>query len=182
MALKPTTAIVRADVRIFSAGSADGAPTTQIYNGPVTPSTRLSPIPAEIVDAFRAAAPAIEAFAQEQGLLIERYRRGKPAWELRFARRFGGEAVIAISYRERTGHVLDVSAVWWVDDPATQTRRLRSEKVAVYDRRAAPATLTQQLDDALTIVDRWTLDDLGPPHGPFKPAPEEPAGRELRPR
>jgi hypothetical protein len=148
----------------------------------VTPSPRLSPIPAEIVDAFRAVAPAIEAFAQKQGLLIERYRRGKPAWELRFARRLGGEVVIAIGYRERTGHVLDVSAVWWVDDPATQTRRLRSEKVAVYDRRAAPATLSQQLDDALTIVDRWTLDDLGPPHGPFKPAPEEPAGRELRPR
>ena len=182
MALKPTTAIVRADLRIFSAGSADGAPTTQIYNGPVTPSTRLSPIPAEIVDAFRAVAPALEAFAQEHGLLIERYRRGKPAWELRFTRRLGGEAEIAISYRERTGHVLDVSAVWWVDDPATQTRRLRSEKVAAYDRRAAPATLAQQLDDALTIVERWTLDDLGPPHGPFKPAPEEPAGRELRPR
>ena len=148
----------------------------------MTPPTRLSPIPAEIVDAFRAVAPAVEAFAQEQGLLIERYRRGKPAWELRFARRLGGEAVIAISYRERTGHVLDVSAVWWVDDPATQSRRLRSEKIAVHDRRAAPAALAQQLDEALTIVDGWSLDDLGPPHGPFRPAPEEPAGRELRQR
>ena len=148
----------------------------------MAPPTRLSPIPAEIVDAFRAVAPAVEAFAQEQGLLIERYRRGKPAWELRFARGLGGEAVIAISYRERTGHVLDVSAVWWVDDPATHTRRLRSEKVAVYDRRAAPATLAQHLNAALTIVDRWTLEDLGPPHGPFKPAPEEPTGRALRPR
>jgi hypothetical protein len=148
----------------------------------VTPSTRLSPIPAEIVDAFRPVAPTVEAFAQAQGLLIERYRRGKPAWELRFVRRLGGEAVIAISYRERTGHVLDVSAVWWLDDPAAKTRRLRSEKVAVYDRRGAPAVLAQQLEAALTIVDGWTLDDLGPPHGPFKPAPEEPAGRELRPR
>jgi hypothetical protein len=148
----------------------------------VTPPTRLSPIPAEIVDAFRAVAPAIEAFAQERGLLIERYRRGKPTWELRFARRLGGEAVIAISYRERTGHVLDVSAVWWVDDAATQSRRLRSEKIAVYDRRAAPAALAQQLDEALTTVDGWTRNDLGPPHGPFRPAPEEPAGRELRQR
>lgn len=148
----------------------------------MTPSTRLSPIPAEIVDAFRAVAPAVEAFARQRGLLIDRYRRGKPSWELRFARRLGGEAVIAISYRERTGHVLDVSAVWWLDDPAAQTRRLRSEKVAVYDRRAAPAALAQQLDEALTIVDRWTLNDLGPPHGPFKPAPEEPAGHELRAR
>jgi hypothetical protein len=148
----------------------------------VTPSTRLSPIPAEIVDAFRTVAPAIEAFAQEQGLLIERYRRGKPAWELRFARQLGGEAVIAISYRERTGHVLDVNGVWWVDDPATQTRRLRSEKIGVYDRRAVPAALAQQLKNALTIVDRWTLEDLGPPHGPFKPAPEEAAGHQLRQR
>ena len=148
----------------------------------MTPPTRLSPIPTEIVDAFRAVAPAIEAFAQERGLLIERYRRGKPAWELRFARRLGGEAVIAISYRERTGHVLDVSAVWWLDDPATRSRRLRSEKIAVYDRRAAPDALAQRLDEALTIVDNWTLDDLGPPHGPFKPAPEEPAGRELKRR
>ncbi|MEA2667103.1 MAG: hypothetical protein QOJ33_37 [Chloroflexota bacterium] len=148
----------------------------------MTPPTRLAPIPPEIVDAFRSVAPAIEALAQERGLLIERYRRGKPAWELRFARRLGGEAVIAISYRERTGHVLDVSAVWWVDDPATQTRRLRSEKIGVYDRRAATAALAQQLDQALAIVDGWALDDLGPPHGPFKPAPDEPAGRELRPR
>jgi hypothetical protein len=148
----------------------------------VSPSTRLSPIPAEIVDAFRAVAPAVEAFAQERGLLIERYRRGKPAWELRFARRLGGEAVIAISYRERTGHVLDVSAVWWLDDPATQTRRLRSEKIAVHDRRAAPSALTEQLGAALGTVDGWTIDDLGPPHGPFKPAPEDAAGRELRER
>ena len=148
----------------------------------MSPSTRLSPIPAEIVDAFRAVAPAVEAFAQERGLLIERYRRGKPAWELRFARRLGGEAVIAISYRERTGHVLDVSAVWWLDDPATQTRRLRSEKVAIHERRAAPSALTEQLGAALGIVDGWTLDDLGPPHGPFKPAPEDAAGRELRER
>lgn len=174
--------MVRADLRIFAAGSDTGAPTPQIYNGSVAIPTRLTPIPAEIVEAFRAVAPAIEAFAQERGLLIERYRRGKPAWELRFARRLGGEAVIAISYRERTGHVLDVSAVWWLDDPATQTRRLRSEKIAVYDRRAPQAALVEQLDRALALVDRWTVDDLGTPHGPFKPAPVEPAGHELRAR
>jgi hypothetical protein len=130
--------------------------------------SRLSPIPVEIVDAFRAIAPTVEAFARENDLLIERYRRGKAAWELRFRRRVGGEANITISYRERTGHVLDLSATWWLDDRARQTRRLRSEKVAVYDRRAAPAVLREHLEKALTTVDRWTVDDLGPPHGPFK--------------
>lgn len=139
----------------------------------MTPSTRLPPIPPEIVDAFRRVAPTIEGFARTHDLLIDRYRRGKPAWELRFARQLGGEATITISYRERTGHVLDVSATWWVDDRARQTRRLRSEKVAVFDRRAAPAVLGDQLETALATVDRWTLADLGPPHGPFKAWTEE---------
>ena len=136
----------------------------------MAPATRLSPIPIQIVDAFRAVAPAIEAFALEHDLLIDRYRRGKPSWELRFARRVGGQAVITISYRERTGHVLDVSTTWWVDNPATQTRRLRSEKIGVYDRRAPAAALVGQLEAGLQTVDQWTLSDLGPPRGPFPSA------------
>ena len=138
--------------------------------GAVTPSARLSPIPPEIVDAFRAVAPAVEGFAREHDLLIDRYRRTKPAWELRFARRLGGQAVLTISYRERTGHVLDLSATWWLDDRATQTRRLRSEKIGVYDRRAASTTLVTLLEAGLATVDRWTLSDLGPPRGPFPAA------------
>src|SRR2546428_10184221 len=92
-----------------------------------------------------AVAPAIEAFAREHDLLIDRYRRGKPAWELRFARRLGGEAVLTVSYRERTGHVLDVSTTWWVDDRPLRTRRLRSPKIGAYDRRCTPAALVQHL-------------------------------------
>ena len=136
----------------------------------MAPLARLSPIPTQIVDAFRAVAPAMEAFAREHDLLIDRYRRGKPGWELRFARRLGGEALITISYRERTGHVLDVSATWWLDDRATRTRRLRSEKIGVYDRRAPVETLVQLLGAGLATVDRWTLSDLGPPRGPFPAA------------
>jgi len=145
----------------------------------VAASARLASIPTEIVDAFRAVAPAIEEFAREHGLLIERYRRGKSAWELRFARRAGGEAVLTISYRERTGHVLDVSATWWVDDPDQQTRRLRSEKVAAFDRREPPAALRRQLEAGLTLIDRWTTADLGPPHGPFKPSAAAPPSPPL---
>ncbi len=144
----------------------------------MAPPARLSPIPTEIVDAFRAVAPAIEAFAREHDLLINRYRRAKPAWELRFARRLGGEAVLTISYRERAGHVLDVIATWWLDDPATKTRRLRSAKIGVFDRRAAPTALTALLQAALATVDRWTLEDLGPPHGPFPAAASAAPGVE----
>ena len=142
-------------------------------------SARLSPIPAEIVDAFRAVAPAVEEFAREHDLLIERYRRGKSAWELRFARRIGGEAVLTISYRERTGHVLDVSVTWWLDDPEQRTRRLRSQKVAVYDRREPPAVLRRDLEAGLALIDRWTTDDLGPPRGPFTTSTAGPASPRL---
>ena len=145
----------------------------------MTPSARLSPIPIEIVEAFRAVAPTVEDFAREHDLLIERYRRGKAAWELRFARHQGGQAVITLSYRERTGHVLDISVTWWVDDRAHQTRRLRSEKVAVFNRRDAAAVLRQQLTGALVTVDNWSIADLGPPHGPFKAWPERAEPTEL---
>jgi hypothetical protein len=144
----------------------------------MAPTARLSPIPTQIVDAFRAVAPAIEAFARQHDLLIDRYRRGKPSWELRFARRIGGEAVLTISYRERTGHVLDVSVTWWLDDRATQTRRLRSEKIGAYDRRAPSAVLVQQLEAGLATVDGWTPSDLGPPRGPFPEATSAAPGVE----
>jgi len=145
----------------------------------MAPSARLAPIPVEIVDAFRAIAPAVEAFAREHELLIERYRHGKAAWELRFERQLGGEAVITISYRERTGHVLDISATWWIDDREQRTRRLRSQKVAVYDRRAGASTLRAQLDQALATVDRWTIDELGSPRGPFPAWTTEASGPAL---
>jgi hypothetical protein len=128
---------------------------------------RPAPVPDEIIEAFRAVAPTVEAFARDHGILIDRYRRAKAAWELRFSRLDGGEAALVLSYRERTGHVLDVSVIWWLDDFEGRTRRLRSEKVAVYDRRADADRLRAQLEAALARVDAWTVDDLGPPHGPY---------------
>ena len=137
------------------------------------PLTRLSPVPDDIVDAFRAVAPTVEAFARSNRFLIERYRRGKAAWELRCARQQGGEACLTISYRERTGHVLDLSATWWVDDFTSRTRRLVSAKVGAFNRRESPRLLEQLLTDAMNQVDRWAPADLGPAHGPFNDWPEE---------
>ncbi|MDQ6882775.1 MAG: hypothetical protein M3077_00860 [Candidatus Dormibacteraeota bacterium] len=129
--------------------------------------TRLPLVPDEIIEAFRAIAPTVEAFARVNDLEIDRYRRGKAAWELSFARRIGGEATLTLSYRERTGHVLDLSAVWWVDDREAGTRRLRADKIGVFDRRASHQQLRELLDAGLARVDQWTEADLGPPHGPF---------------
>jgi hypothetical protein len=121
----------------------------------------------EIVEAFRAVAPTLEAFARTNGFLIERYRRGKAAWELRCARQQGGEACLTISYRERTGHLLDVSATWWMDDFTSRTRRLVSAKAGAFDRRDSHRRLEQLLTDAMHQIDGWAPSDLGPPRGPF---------------
>jgi hypothetical protein len=127
------------------------------------------------MEAFRSVAPVIEAFAREHDLLIERYRGGRAGWDLHFARRLGGEARISVSYRERTGHVLDVLAVWWLDDPQSRSRRLRSAKLGVFRRREATTTLRELLENALELIDGWKLDDLGAAHGPF-PQPVEDVG------
>lgn len=132
------------------------------------PPNRDVRVPDEIVEAFRAVAPGVEAFARDHDLLIERYRRGKSAWELRFARRRGGEAALTISYREKTGHVLDVTAVWWLDDFERRTRRVRTEKIGAYYRREDPDGLRRFLAEGLRRIEAWTLDDLGPAYGPFR--------------
>ncbi|TMG17395.1 MAG: hypothetical protein E6H98_07455 [Chloroflexi bacterium] len=72
-----------------------------------------------------------------------------------------------------------MSITWWVDDREGRTRRLRSEKVGVYDRRTAPSELRRRLAAGLAAIDRWTPADLGPAHGPFKAWTEHPAGPSL---
>jgi hypothetical protein len=131
------------------------------------PRSRTARVPDEVLEAFRAVAPMVEEFAREHGLVIDRYRQGRPAWELRFARELGGEAALVLSYRERTGHVLDLSAVWWIDDFGARSRRLRSQKIAAWDRRAEHPVLRRQLDAGLSLIDGWREDDLGPARGPY---------------
>lgn len=121
-----------------------------------------------VLDAFRQVAPTVEAFARMHDLRIERYPKGKSAWQLRFARPQGGEAAIVLSHREPAGHVLDVSAVWWLDDLAAQTRRLRSEKIGAYYPRDGAGALEHFLDEAFARIGHWTEADLGPAHGPYR--------------
>jgi hypothetical protein len=140
------------------------------------PSFRPARVPDEVLEAFRAVGPTIDEFAVQNGLLIDRYRKAKAAWELRFARRIGGESTITVSYREATGHALDVSAIWWLDDPVSRMRRFRSQKIGVYIRRDPPARLRELLESALEQVDAWTTDDLGRRFGPF---PQTPGGADV---
>jgi hypothetical protein len=122
----------------------------------------------KVLELFREVAPGVEAFARTRQLQIDRYRKGKSSWELRFARQRGGEAAIVLSFREPWGHVIDVSAVWWVDNFATQTRRVHSEKIGAHYRRDQEPALKQLLEEAFGRIQAWTDADLGQPHGPYR--------------
>ena len=128
-------------------------------------------LPGEVTEHFLAVAPVIELFASTHTLRIDRYRKGKPAWELRYARSDGAVANIVLSAREPSWHALDVVAVLWLDDWPSRSRRLRSEKVDVYFWRDSPGQLEEQLDRALSRLDSWSLADLGGPYGPFRDWP-----------
>jgi hypothetical protein len=121
-----------------------------------------------VLELFREVAPTVETFARKHDLRIDRYRKGKSAWELRFARQRGGEAAIVLSSREPTGHVVDVTAVWWIDDFAAQTRRVRTEKIGAHYRRDGGPALEQLLEAAFRRIQGWTDADLGQPYGPFR--------------
>lgn len=122
----------------------------------------------KVLEAFRPIALPVEAFVRRHDVRVDRYPKGKSAWELRFARGQGGEAAIVLSYREPTGHVLDVSAVWWLDDFAARTRRVHSEKVGAHYRRDGDPALERLLEDAFARIGRWTDADLGPARGPYR--------------
>lgn len=122
----------------------------------------------KVLELFREVAASVEGFARERDLSIDRYRKAKSAWELRFAREKGGEAAIVLSYREPLGHVLDVSAVWWLDDFDARTRRVRAEKIGTHYRRDSGAALVHLLDEAFARIQSWNDADLGPPHGPYR--------------
>jgi len=122
----------------------------------------------KVLEAFRRIALAVEAFARRHDVRVDRYPKGKPAWELRFMRGRGGEAAIVLSYREPQGHVLDVSAVWWVDDFAARTRRVRSVKVGTHYARDGDSALVRLLEDAFIRIGGWTDADLGPARGPYR--------------
>lgn len=122
----------------------------------------------KVLEAFRRIALPVEAFARRHDVRLDRYPKGKPAWELRFARGQGGEAAIVLSYREPTGHVLDVSAVWWLDDFDARTRRVHSEKIGAHYGRDGDPALERLLEDAFTRIAGWKNADLGPARGPYR--------------
>ena len=73
-------------------------------------------------DWFAPLAAAIESFARERNLFIDRYYHDLPSWELRFSHPKGGNASISVT--NAAPDRANIGSVWYVDDYDRFTRSL----------------------------------------------------------
>lgn len=96
-------------------------------------------------------------FCRENGLYAEKFYHGLPEWHLRFARKAGGRAFIAVvAVREKHDVVFRVRGIWYFDDVQTRkryTRTLRPD--LLYVPTEPPGKLKEALAEALRGMDAW---------------------------
>jgi len=100
---------------------------------------------------FRPVASALEEFASNHNLLLERYYHDAPAWSLRFAHPAGGSATVDVT-RGSAGS-FTVSGTWWLDVYREFTRYLRdTSKVSC---PARPDAVISAVGSAFAEVLAW---------------------------
>lgn len=100
---------------------------------------------------FRPVANAVEEFASNHNLLLERYYHDAPAWSLRFAHPAGGSATISVA-RESSESIV-VSGTWWLDVYSEFTRYLRDSSSISCSVRSD--VVTSAVESTLTEVLQW---------------------------
>lgn len=76
-------------------------------------------VPAKIEQAFAPIAQAVERFAADHSLRIDKCARGNAGWELTGAHASGGQVSLLLLYDERLG--LGVGSVWQFPCPEMST-------------------------------------------------------------
>jgi len=100
---------------------------------------------------FRPVAGALEEFASNHNLLLERYYHDAPAWSLRFTHPAGGSATIDVA--RGPGESITVAGTWWLDVYSEFTRYLRdTSKISCSVR---PDVVTSAVRSTLSEVLRW---------------------------
>ena len=79
--------------------------------------------PSDLDAFFSPIAVGVVDFAEEQGLLLEKYYHDSASWSLCFGHPNGGQAKVELAAVDP--EEVQVSAVWWVDDYKSFTRSLR---------------------------------------------------------
>jgi len=80
-------------------------------------------VPSDLDAYFEPLSLALNAFASERGLLVERYYHESPSWSLCFGHPRGGQAKLDVSAKSEEEVV--IQAVWWLDSYTNFTRSLR---------------------------------------------------------
>jgi hypothetical protein len=113
----------------------------------------MSYMPRDLDDYFAPIGGVIGDFAQQHGLLLEKYYHESPTWSLCFGHPKGGQAKVDVS-ADSEQHVV-VQGIWWLDDYASFTRSLLwGEKHGIARQ---PAAIADALEQSFRDVLRWEL-------------------------
>ena len=100
---------------------------------------------------FAPLADAIEAFAREHNLFVDKYYHDTPGWDLRFSHPRGGNASVCITNLgpDRAG----IGSSWYVDDYDRFTRSIhwRSVRSIEKDARLVREGLAAELDAIVAV-------------------------------
>lgn len=99
---------------------------------------------------------SIRQFAQRRNLAIIKYDHDSPSWDLAFAHPIGGFGKLVLGKGRASN--LELSAVVWIDDYDSLTRRLR--QLPVRNVPSDEVSLRGELAIALDEVLSWPLDEL----------------------
>jgi hypothetical protein len=109
-------------------------------------------------------AATIQRFAARRNLALNRYSHESPSWDLSFEHPAGGFGRLSLA--KSPTDTLEISAVVWIDDYDSFTRRLR--KLVPKEVANDEASLTARLDSTIDEVLAWPLDERFVVHGGFE--------------
>lgn len=131
-----------------------------------TPMTPPSPDPAlEALDRrFASVAAVIATFASRHGLLVAKYSKDEPCWQVPFTHSQGGEGCVSVCLDREDG--VSVVGTRHQDVYETGTRHVR--RTPLHLSRPPHPRLDSLLEAALGETLAWRLDDLSPTGHDFK--------------
>jgi hypothetical protein len=102
----------------------------------------------------------IRTFAENHSMHLDTYYHEGHDWSLIFARKTGGVAKIEVVLKDIEKEKFSITAMWWVDTWADETRHTTQATIADHISIDGSDELRKKLEAAVVMINRWGKDDL----------------------
>jgi hypothetical protein len=96
----------------------------------------------------------IRAFAEDHSMHLDKYYHEGHEWSLIFARKTGGVAKIEVVLKDIEKEKFSITAMWWVDTWADETRHTIQTKIADHLSTDGSNELRKKLEAAVVMINR----------------------------